>query len=318
MSTTIRFHQYGAPDVLQVEDDDVGAPGPGQVRLRHQAIGVNFIDTAFRQGIFPVPLPAVPGVEGAGVIEAVGPGVVGIAAGDRVGYFLAPGSYASVRLINADALIRLPDDLSTEQVVTVLTKGLTAWAGLNGFHPLKAGQTVLVQGASSSVGLLISRWARALGATVIGTAGSEDKRARLAGSLDHALLSNDPDLGARIRKLAPDGVDVVYEFVGKTTFAASVAAVRDGGTIVTIGAASGQPVIDQAALASRKVKVVGGPMAQHVNGPAIATATAAVFNAYREGVFGELEVTRYPLSQAAAAHEDIAARRKLGTAILVP
>lgn len=318
MSTTIRFHQYGAPDVLQVEADDVGAPGLGQVRLRHEAIGVNFIDTMFREGIFPVPLPSVPGVEGAGVIEAVGSGVVGIADGDRVGYFLAPGSYASVRLINADALIKLPDDLSAEQVVTVLTKGLTAWAGLNGFYPLKAGQTVLVQGASSSVGLLISRWARALGATVIGTVGSEDKRARLASSLDHALLSSDSDLGAQIRRLAPDGVDVVYEFVGQATFAASVAAVRDGGTIVTIGAASGQPVIDQAALASRKVKVVGGPMAQHVNGPAIATATAAVFNAYREGVFGELEVTRYPLSQAAAAHEDIAARRKVGTAILVP
>ena len=317
MSTTIRFHQYGGPDVLQVEDDDVGAPGPGQVRLRHQAIGVNFIDTAFRQGIFPVPLPAVPGVEGAGVVEAVGPGVVGIAAGDRVGYFLAPGSYASVRLINADALIKLPDDLSAEQVVTILTKGLTAWAGLNGFHQLKAGEIVLVQGASSSVGLLISRWARALGATVIGTAGSEEKRARLVGSLDHALLSNDPNLSAHIRKLAPNGVDVVYEFVGKATFAASVAAVRDGGTIVTIGAASGQPAIDQAALASRKIKVVGGPMAQHVN-PAIATATAAVFNAYREGVFGELEVTRYPLSQAVALHEDIAARRRSGTPILVP
>jgi len=182
---------------------------------------------------------------------------------------------------------------------------------------LKAGETVLVQGASSSVGLLISRWARALGATVIGTAGSEEKRARLVGSLDHALLSNDPNLSAHIRKLAPNGVDVVYEFVGKATFAASVAAVRDGGTIVTIGAASGQPAIDQAALASRKIKVVGGPMAQHVN-PAIATATAAVFNAYREGVFGELEVTRYPLSQAVALHEDIAARRRSGTPILVP
>ena len=317
MSTTIRFHQYGGPDVLQVEEDDVGAPGNGQVRLRHQAIGVNFIDTAFREGIFPVPLPAVPGVEGAGIVEAVGPGVLGIAAGDRVGYFLAPGSYASVRLINADALIKLPDDLSAEQVVTILTKGLTAWAGLNGFHQLKAGETVLVQGASSSVGLLISRWARALGATVIGTAGSEEKRARLVGSLDHALLSNDPNLSAHIRKLAPNGVDVVYEFVGKATFAASVAAVRDGGTIVTIGAASGQPAIDQAALASRKIKVVGGPMAQHVN-PAIATATAAVFNAYREGVFGELEVTRYTLSQAVALHEDIAARRRSGTPILVP
>src|SRR5207247_3254937 len=112
MTTTIRCHQYGGPDVLQVEDEQVGPPAAGQVRLRHEAIGVNFIDTMFRQGVFPVPLPSVPGVEGAGVIEAVGPGVVGIADGDRVGYFLAPGSYASVRLINADALIKLPDDLS--------------------------------------------------------------------------------------------------------------------------------------------------------------------------------------------------------------
>lgn len=317
MTTTIRFYQYGGPDVLQVEDEQVGAPGPGQVRLRHEAIGVNFIDTAFRRGIFPVPLPSVPGVEGAGIVEAVGAGVDTFQVGDRVAYFLAPGSYAAVRLIAADALLKIPQDLSPEQVVTVLTKGLTAWAGLNGFHQLKAGETVLVQGASSSVGMLISRWAKALGATVIGTVGSAAKRAALAGDIDHVLLSGDADLGEQIRRIAPRGVDVVYEFVGKATFAASQASVRDGGTIVTIGAASGEPAIDRAGLAARGVRIVGGPMAQHVQ-PAVATATEAVFDAYRRGIFGALEVTRYPLAQAALAHEAIAERRKSGAIILIP
>lgn len=223
-----------------------------------------------------------------------------------------------MRLINADALIRLPEDISSEQAATILTKGLTAWAGLNGFHQLKAGETVLVQGASSSVGLLISRWAKRLGATVIGTAGSLAKRDAVASSLDHALLSDDSELAAQIQRLAPNGVDVVYEFVGKATFAASAAAVRVGGSIVNIGAASGPPAIDQAALAARGVRVVGGPMAQHLAGPALAEATAAVFSAYRAGVFGKLEVRRYPLKAAASAHEDIVSRRRTGMLILVP
>jgi NADPH2:quinone reductase len=317
MTTTIRFHQYGSPEVLQVEDDNVGMPGPGQVRLRHEAIGVNFIDTAFRQGVMPVPLPSVPGVEGAGIVEAIGPDVTDVKVGDRMAYFLAPGSYAQVRLVDAAALLKVPDDLSSEQTVTVLTKGLTAWAGLNGFHQLKAGEKVLVQGASSSVGTMISRWAKAKGATVIGTVGSQSKRAALEGTIDRVLLSGDADLAAQIRSIAPEGFDVVYEFVGKATFAASAAAVRDGGTIVTIGAASGAPDIDRAGLAARGVRIVGGPMAQHVQG-AVAQATGEVFDAYRKGVFGTLDVARYPLVEAARAHEDIAARRKSGAIILVP
>jgi NADPH2:quinone reductase len=317
MTTTIRFHRYGAPDVLQVEDENVGAPGPGQVRLRHEAIGVNFIDTAFRQGVMPVPLPSVPGVEGAGIVEAVGPEVTGIRPGDRMAYFLAPGSYAQVRLVDAAALLEVPADLSSEQTVTVLTKGLTAWAALNGFHRLAAGEKVLVQGASSSVGTMLARWAKARGASVIGTVGSQAKKEALAGAIDHVLLSGDADLAAQLRRIAPEGVDVVYEFVGKATFAASAAAVRDGGTIVTIGAASGAPEIDRAGLAARGVRVTGGPMAQQLQG-AVARATAEVFDAYRQGVFGTLEVTRYPLAEAARAHEDIAARRKSGAIVLVP
>jgi NADPH2:quinone reductase len=317
MSTTIRFHQYGSPDVLTAEQEEVGMPGPMQVRLRHEAIGVNFIDTAFRQGVFPMALPGVTGVEGAGIVDAVGADVQSIRAGDRMAYFLAPGSYAEVRLIDAANLIRSPDDLSSAEIATVLTKGLTAWAALNGFHQLKAGETVLVQGASSNVGWLVSRWARARGARVIGTAGSAAKQAALAGSVDHVLPSGSDDLAAQVRALAPGGVDVVYEFVGKATFAASAAAVRDGGTIVTIGAASGAPAVDQAALDRRNVRVVGGPMAQHVQ-DRVAQASDEVFDAYRKGVFGDFKATAYPLVKAAAAHEDIASRRKSGPMILVP
>jgi NADPH2:quinone reductase len=317
MSTVIRFHAYGGPEVLHVESQSVGKPGPGQVHLQHDAIGINFIDTIFRQGIYPVALPSVPGVEGAGVVKAVGPGVEKFAVGDRVAYFLAPGSYAAERLIDADALVRLPDDVSTEQAAAVLTKGLTAWAALNGFHRLQAGETILVQGASSSVGLLLARWAKARGAMVIGTAGS-NKRDALRADVDHALVSSDKDLSAQIRRIAPQGVDVVYEFVGKATFAASTEAVRDGGTIVNIGAASGSPDIDATSLAARGVKLLGGPMAQHLKGDALAEATTAVFDALRAGTFGQIDITRYPLSAAARAHEDIAARRRSGSAILVP
>lgn len=317
MTTTIRFHRYGGPEVLVPEDEQVGAPGPGQVRLRHEAIGVNFIDTAFRQGIFPMPLPGVTGVEGAGVIEAVGAGVEGIAVGDRMAYFLSPGGYAQVRLVNAADLVHTPNDLSSAQVATILTKGLTAWAAMNGFYRLEAGDTVLVQGASSNVGMLLSRWAKARGAAVIGTASSQAKWAALGDAVDCALLSGSDDLAGQIRAFAPNGVDVVYEFVGKATFAASVAAVRDGGTIVAIGAASGAPVVDRAGLAARGVHMVGGPMAQHLQGRVV-QAASEVFDAYRQGVFGKLDAARYPLASAALAHADIAARRASGPMLLVP
>ncbi|MCU7370707.1 quinone oxidoreductase [Paucibacter sp. O1-1] len=320
MNTTIRFHQFGAPSVLQVEDDAVGAtsePGAGQVRLRHQAIGVNFIDTLFRQGAIPVPLPSVPGVEGVGIVEALGPGVTGIELGQRVAYYLAPGSYTQQRLINAELLVPVPADLSAEQVAAVLTKGLTAWAGLNGYYQLQAGQTVLVQGASSGVGNLLARWAKARGAVVIGTAGSPEKRAALSSAIDHVLPSDAPDLAEQLKRLAPQGIDVAYEFVGKATFAATLAAVKDGGTIVSIGAASGAPDVDKEEVARRQVRMVGGPMAHHLQGR-VGEATTAVFHALRTGVLGAVQITRYALKDAAQAHADLAQRRKAGSLVLLP
>jgi NADPH2:quinone reductase len=317
MNTTIRFHSYGGPDVLKVQESaDIGSPQAGQVRLRHLAIGVNFIDTLFRQGVFQVALPSVPGVEGVGVIEAVGSGVVGFQVGQRVAYYLAPGSYAQTRHVDAGALVSVPDDVGAEQIAAILTKGLTAWAGLNGYHALQAGQTVLVQGASSGVGNLLARWAKARGAIVIGTAGSDAKRDALAGAIDHVLASDAPDLGAQVRKLVPGGVDVVYEFVGKATFGATLAAVRDGGTIVSIGAASGAPGVDTVALSTRGLKMVGGPMATHLAGRA-EQAVADVFAALKAGVFGKVAITRYALRDAAKAHEDIASRAKSGSLVLL-
>lgn len=317
MTTTIRFHQYGGPEVLIAEDELVGRPGLGQVRLRHEAVGVNFIDTAFRQGVFPMPLPGVTGVEGAGIVEEVGPGVEGVQVGDRVAYFLSAGSYAEVRLIDAADLIAVPHDITSLEAATILTKGLTAWAALNGFYRMRAGDTVLVQGASSNVGLLVARWARARGARVVGTTGSQDKLAVIGGSADYALLSTDTSFLKQVRDIAPAGVDAVYEFVGKATFGLSAASVRDGGTIAAIGAASGPPEVDQAALSQRNVRVVGGPMAQHLQGRVL-DATNDVFAAYGSGAFGDYKAMVYRLKDAAQAHADIAARRKFGPMVLVP
>jgi len=317
MSTTIRFHQYGGPEVLVVEEERVGAPQAGQVRLRQEAVGVNFIDTIFRQGVFPMSLPGVTGVEGAGVVEELGPGVESVQVGDRVAYFLSPGSYAGVRLINAADLIAVPDDLTTLEVATILTKGLTAWAALNGFYNLQSGDRVLIQGASSNVGLLVARWARAKGAFVIGTTGSPDKLELIRGSVDHALLSNDSGFQRQLSELLPTGADVVYEFVGRVTFATSAASAKDGGRIVTIGAASGPPEVDQAELAKRNVHLVGGPMAQHLQGR-LGAAVAEVFQAFREGTFGEYTPSTYPLEAAALAHSEIASRRKIRPMVLLP
>lgn len=318
MTSLIRFYEYGDPSVLKLEDERVGDPAPGQVRLRHEAIGVNFVDTAFRDGTFKAPLPAVAGVEGAGIVDAVGPGVSGIAVGDRVGYFFAPGSYAEVRLVDAGVLIKLPEDISSEQSAGILAKGLTAWMAVNALHKLRAGETVLVQTASGGVGTFVAHWARALGATVIGTVASQARLKQVRQHLEHALMFDDPDFAAKVRTIAPNGVDVVYEFVGQATFASSIAAVRDGGKIVTIGAASGQPAIDHEKLAERRIQVTGGGTPQHVNGPTLSSASAELFDLVRNGILGKIELERYPLGDAARAHRDIAARRRSGLPILIP
>lgn len=317
MSTVIRMRRTGDPSVLIPEEDIVGAPGRGQVKLRQDAIGVNFIDTMFRSGAFSTELPFITGVEAAGTIIEAGPKSEGFAVGDRVAYFFAPGAYAAERIIDVAPLVHLPDDVPSEIAAGLLTKGITAWLAVKKLHEVKPGDTVLVQGATGGVGSLVARWAKALGATVIAV-GSSAKLPRIAADADHVFGSDQVNLSDRIRAIAPSGVDIVYEFIGRATFKASAEAVREGGAIFTIGAASGSPDIDQGALAARDVKVGHASAAAVVKGPMLAQAASEVFDQWRDGVFGEIELQRYRLVEAAQAHADYIARRIGPNPILIP
>jgi NADPH:quinone reductase len=264
MAKKIEMRTTGSPAVLKIVNAEVGSPGAGQVRLVQTAIGINYVDGMVRKGLYPMHLPATPGFEAAGVIDEIGSGVTDFEPGDRAGYFFVEGAYATTALVSAGALVRLPDDISDEMAATFLAKGLTAWMALRALHPLKAGEVALVLGASGSVGSILSRWARSLGATVIGVAGSAGKLATVAAGADHAFAADDPSVSEKVRALAPGGVDVVYDFVGRATFPLAAAAVRDGGVIATIGAASGQahPAADQ--LRTRGVDLRGGGTPQYV------------------------------------------------------
>jgi NADPH2:quinone reductase len=322
MNQQIRINETGQPSVMRLEEAPaIGRPGRGQVHLRHEAIGVNFVDTLFRSGAFNVPLPLAMGVEGAGVVVAVGEGVTNVQPGDRAAYFFSFGAYASERLIEAHHLVKLPNDIASDTAAATFTKGLTAWMMLFGAHRLKAGETVLVHAAAGGVGSMVARWATSIGATVIATVGSEDKAALVRSwGIEHVLDSGDPQLAEKVRALnGRRGVDVVYELVGKTTFSQSVLALRDGGHLVHVGNASGTPAVDKGALAERGIRYVQPSTGQYVGErKELELASATLFAAMKDGVFGEVAATRYRLQDAVLAHEDIAARRLSGAAILLP
>ncbi|MEV4935518.1 zinc-binding dehydrogenase [Sphingobium sp. LMA1-1-1.1] len=317
MSDVIRMHAVGGPSVLVAEQETVGAPGPGQVKIRHTAIGVNFIDTMFRSGAFGVSLPFVNGVEGAGDVIEVGAGVENLQVGDRVAYFFAPGAYAQERIIDTAPLVRLPQDVPTQLAAGMLTRGATAWLAVRMLHQVRQGDVILVQGATGGVGSLVARWARKLGATVIAV-GSSAKLARLPADIVHRLASESADLGTDIRAIAPDGVDVVYDFVGRATADASLEAVRDGGAIFTIGAASGAANFDEQLVASRRITVRHASAASAVKGAALEAAAQEVFECWRDGTFGEIELDRYALKDAAIAHQAIADRTIGSNPVLLP
>jgi NADPH2:quinone reductase len=323
MNHQVRIHTTGQPSVMQYQPqtEAPGAPGPGQVSIRHDAIGLNFVDTLFRNGAFKVPLPFTMGVEGAGVVLQTGPGVKDLRPGDRVAYFFSFGAYADERLIDASQLVKLPEHVSTETAAAILTKGLTAWMMLFGAHQLKRGETVLLHAAAGGVGALVARWAQALGANVIATVGSPAKAALVrAAGIAQVLDANDPGLAGKVRALnGGRGVDVVYELVGQATFAQSVAALRDGGHLLHIGNASGNPDIDQGALAARGIRyqhATTGEYAGQRSG--LEQGARTLFAALRDGVFGAVEPVRYRLADVAQAHADLEARRIAGAAILVP
>lgn len=318
MNKAILIRELGDASVLRYETRAIPDLGPHDVLVRQEAIGVNFIDTMVRSGRYPAALPTVLGFEAAGVVEALGSDHLPFGLGDRVGYFFAPNAYADYNVVDASALVALPDDISTTQAAAFLTKGMTAWMGLRALHSLKAGESILVQGASGNVGAMVMRWARHLGATVIGVAGSEHKLSAVAKVAALALVSSDAHFMDKVRALQPHGVDVVYDFVGGATFPSSLAAVRNGGKILTIGAAAGEPRINQDEVAARSIQVRGGGTPQYVTSANQGAVAAELFAAIRQGIFDDIDVSQHLLKDASAVHDMMDSRRLLGIPVLLP
>ncbi len=324
MSHAIRFHRTGGPEVLQWEAVEPPPPAAGEVRIRHHAIGLNYIDTYHRSGLYPVPLPSGLGVEGAGVVEAVAAGVTDLAPGDRVAYAGGPpGAYAEVRNIPADRLVKLPDAISFEQAAAMMLQGLTAQYLLRRTCRVQAGDTILIHAAAGGVGLIVCQWAKALGATVIGTVGSDAKAvlARAHGC-DHPIVYTRENFAARVRELTGGkGVAVVYDSIGKDTFMDSLSCLRPLGMMVLFGAASGPvPPFDCNLLAQRGSLFLTRPSvftytAQRAD---LLAMSAELFDIAGSGKV-QIEISqRYALRDAAQAHRDLEARRTTGSTILLP
>ncbi len=324
MAKAIRFHQTGGPEVLRLDDVQVGEPGPGEARVRHAACGVNFIDTYHRTGLYKLPLPSALGVEGAGVVEAVGPGVTHVKAGDRVAYSGgAPGSYSEKRVMPAERLVRLPAEISDEQAAGMMLKGLTVWYLVRKTYRVQAGETVLWHAAAGGVGLIACQWLKALGVKTIGTVGSDEK-AKLAKAhgCDHTIVYTREDFAKRVKELTGGaGVPVVYDAVGKDTFAGSLDCLRPRGLMVTFGNASGPTgPIDPLVLSTKGSLFLTRPtLANYTATRAdIEEGTGELFGLVRSGKV-KIEVSgRYPLADAARAHRDLESRRTTGSIVLVP
>ncbi|MGB5246432.1 MAG: quinone oxidoreductase [Woeseia sp.] len=319
----IRIAEYGGPEVLKFVEIDVPAPGPGEARIRHTAIGLNLIDTYHRSGLYPGTLPGGLGSEAAGIVEAIGPGVTDVSVGDRVAYTGRPAdSYSELRLFAADRLVPIPDKLSDDDAAAVLLKGLTAWYLLHRSYPVKAGDDVLLYAAAGGVGLLAAQWARHLGVRVIGVVSTDEKAllARQNGCAD-IVMAHD-DISARVRELTEGkGVAAVYDSVGKDTFMASLDCLKPHGVMVSFGNASG-PVAPfaPAELAKRHSLYVTRPVLfDFVETRAdLLAACKALFGAVAAGVVKITINQRYALKDAARAHRDIEARKTTGSTVLLP
>ncbi len=320
----IRIHATGGPDVLQMEVVNMPAPGKGQVRLRHRAIGLNFLDVYFRTGLYPAPaLPFIPGSEAAGDVVAVGPGVTDIKVGDRVAYISAQGAYAQERVIDAHLLVKLPKTISYDQAAGMMLKGLTAEYLLRRTFKVKAGHTVLIHAAAGGTGQILVQWAKHLGATVIGTVGGKDK-AKIAKKLgcDHVLDSGTDDIAAKVRKLTGGtGCDVVYDGVGKATFTASLDSLRKFGTMVSFGNASGAVEAFNPAILSAKgsLYLTRPTLFAHIGDTqTLRDMAKALFKVVSSGAVTIAVNHHFPLSDADKAHMALEARQTTGSVVLVP
>jgi NADPH2:quinone reductase len=325
MSKAVRIHAHGGPEVLTYEDADPGKPGPGQVLVAHKAIGLNFIDVYYRTGLYPPPngLPLTPGGEAAGVVKEIGEGVQGLKIGDRVAYTTPLGAYAEERVIAADRLVKVPDGVSDEQAAAAMLKGLTAEYLLRRTFAVKPGDTILFHAAAGGVGLIAGQWAKHLGATVIGTAGSADKVALAKKhGYDHVIDYRDSDFVAAVKDITGGKLcDVVYDSVGKDTFPGSLDCLKPRGMFVSFGQSSGPiPPFAMSILSQKGSLYATRPtlFTYIAKRQELEKAAAALFGVIADGTVEIVVNQRHKLADAAHAHADLEARKTTGTTVLIP
>jgi NADPH2:quinone reductase len=321
MSHAIRIHQTGGPEVLQWEEIEVGDPGPGQVRLKQIAVGLNFIDVYHRIGLYPLPLPFVPGMEAAGTVDAVGAGVIELKRGDRVAYASVIGAYAEERLIGADKVVKLPPEIDERTAAAMMLQGMTARYLIRDIYKVKSGDTILIHAAAGGVGLIVCQWAAALGATVIGTVSSDEKAALAkANGCHHPIVYTREDFQARVLEITGgQKLPVVYDSVGKDTFMKSLDCLRPRGIMVLFGASSGPvPPMDLSLLAQKGSLLITRPtLATFVATPQLlAENSADLFDVVGSGKVKIYVNQTYPLKDAAKAHRDLEARKTTGSTVL--
>jgi NADPH2:quinone reductase len=323
MAKAVRFHKQGGPEVLQFDDVQVGDPGPGQARIRHTAIGVNFVDTYQRSGLYPMQLPMVAGNEAAGVVEAVGSGVTELKPGDRVAYTGLPGAYCEQRVVPADRLVKLPQGISDEQAASMMLKGLTVHYLIHSTYAVKKGETVLWHAAAGGVGLIACQWLKAIGATVIGTAGSDEKCALArAHGAEHVINYSRENFVERVKSITGGkGLPVVYDAVGKSTWEGSLDCLRPRGLMVSFGNASGAvaPVNIGILQTKGSLYLTRPTLATHIASRAdLVERSSALFEMVKSGKV-KIETTgRYKLADAAQAHRDLEGRKTTGSVVLQP
>jgi NADPH2:quinone reductase len=322
MAQAIRFEKTGGPDVLIWQQVSVDKPGPGQVRLKHTAVGLNYIDTYQRSGLYPMQLPSGLGGEGAGIIEEVGPGVTGLKPGDRVAYAGGPpGAYSEARVMPADRLVPVPDGITDQQAAAMMLKGMTAWYLVRRTHVVKPGETILIHAAAGGVGQIVCQWAKHLGATVIGTVGSDDKAALVKQhGCDHPIVYTREDFVARVGEITGGKkVPVVYDSVGKDTFFKSLDCLAPLGLLALFGQSSGSvPPVDLGILAGKGSLFVTRPTLNTYTASREDLLTAAndLFSVVKSGAVRISVNQTYPLRDAAQAHRDLESRKTTGQTVL--
>ena len=323
MAKAVRYHKQGGPEVLQLDDVQVGDPGQGQVRIRHTAIGVNFVDTYQRSGLYPMQLPQVGGNEAAGVVDAVGAGVADLNVGDRVAYTGLSGSYCEMRLVPADRMVKLPQGISDEQAASMMLKGLTVHYLIHTTYPVKKGETVLWHAAAGGVGLIACQWLKALGVVTIGTAGSDEKTALAkAHGADHVINYSTEKFVDRVKAITGGkGVPVVYDSVGKSTWEGTLDCLSPRGLVVSFGNASGPVAPVNLGILSTKgsLYVTRPTLTTHIASRSdLVERSNSLFDIVKSGKVKIETTAKYKLADAEAAHRDLECRKTTGSIILVP